>query len=411
MTERSEALTTFLSNLGIEMPLGGDPLRGMLQAFLQALIEADAARMIGAGRYERTEERQALRNGRRSIAPQQTRVGAIELTVPKLRKGTYYPEFLSPRRPWEQAVVLTIQSAYLQGVSTRKMDELVKALGLDGIDKNTVSRMCQQLDALVTPFRERPLEGEYPYVFLDAIYLKVRHGSRVVNRAMVVAVGIRETGAREVLGFQMVHSEEEPFWSEFLHGLVRRGLKGVQLVISDAHEGLKRAIQKVMLGASWQRCRVHFMRNLLARVPQDSKAGVAAFVRTIFAQPNRAAASAQMQETLQILRRHSPEAAVLLEKSEEDILAYMTFPQDHWTRIYSTNVVERLNREIRRRSDVVQVFPDDDSVYRLLGVLLMETSNEWIIEERSYISRSSMQRLLKPEMTTSTPAPVLAPVR
>ena len=196
-------------------------------------------------------------------------------------------------------------------------------------------------------------------------------------------------------------------------GRLRRSRRGVQLVISDAHEGLKQAIQKVMLGASWQRCRVHFMRNLLARVPHDSKAGVAAFVRTIFAQPNRAAASAQLQETLHVLRRHSPELAALLEKSEEDILACMAFPQDHWTRIYSKNIVERLNCEIRRRSDVVQVFPDDDSVYRLLGMLLMETSNEWIIEERSYsyISRTSMQRLLKPEMTTSTPAPTLAPVR
>jgi transposase-like protein len=411
MTAISEALSTHLRKLGLEMELDGDPLREIVQRFLQYLIEVDAAVAIGAERYERSDERINQRNGQRAIAPLKTRVGEIELTVPKLRKGTYYPSFLEARRPVEKALMATIQAAYLEGVSTRKVDELVKALGLSGIDKSTVSRLCKELDQSVKPFRERPLEGQYVYVFLDALYLKARHNGRVVSRALVIAIGVRETGEREVLGFEVGPSEEEDFWKQFLRSLVKRGLKGVQLVISDAHEGLKAALGKVLTGAAWQRCRVHFMRNLLAKIPHADKAVVAALVRTIFAQPDLRTASGQLHEVAGMMRKKWPDATKLLENAEDQILTYMHFPKEHWTRIYSTNVLERLNREVKRRTDVVQVFPDDGSIYRLAGTLLMEISDEWIIGERHYFSQNSMRKLIEPQMAAIEPAPALAPVR
>lgn len=304
-----------------------------------------------------------------------------------------------------------IQEAYVEGVSTRKVDDLVQALGLTGLDKTAVSRMCQGLDAVIEPFRQRPLLGRYPYLWLDALYLKVRENHRIVNKALVVAVGIRETGEREVLGLAIGASEEQAFWSEFLRSLVRRGLQGVQLVISDAHEGLKAAIAQVLQGATGQRCRVHFMRNLLAHIPHADKSVAAALIRTIFAQPDRDAASRQLAEIARMMQTRWPKAAALLLDAEPDVLAYMTFPKEHWNRLYSTNVLERLNREIRRRTDVVQVFPNDPAVIRLVGAILLETSDEWAVERR-YFSQASMQLLMDPNaLPNSLTAPVLAPVR
>lgn len=414
MTEPIEALVARARNMGLELALpteDGDWLKQTLQSIVQALIEADASGVIGAGRYERSEERTNYRNGHRAIEPYRTRVGELALTVPKLRKGSYFPSFLTARRPVEKALVATIQAAYVEGVSTRRVDQLVQALGLTGIDKSEVSRLCKELDDAVRPFRERRLEYACPYVFLDAVYVKGRHDGRVMSRALVIAIGVRETGEREILGFELGPSEDEAFWLQFLRGLLARGLTGVQLVVSDAHQGLKAAVAKALPGTTWQRCRVHFMRNLLGRIPHANKAMVAALIRTVFAQPDRPAASAQLREVAQMMHKRWPEAAKLLTNAEEEILAYMAFPKPHWQRIYSTNILERVNREIRRRTDVVQVFPSDASIYRLVGTILMELSDEWLVEERHYFSRHSMQLLTAPDMVTSDPAPKLAPVR
>jgi len=302
--------------------------------------------------------------------------------------------------------------AYVKGVSTRKVDDLLKALGLTGIDKSKVSRICKELDELVEGFRNRPLEGSYPYLWLDALYLKVRQDHRIVSQAMVIAIGVREMGERDILGFSLGASEEYAFWMDFLRSLVRRGLKGVQLVISDAHEGLKAAIGEIVLGASWQRCRVHFMRNVLANIPKGSKAVVAAAIRTIFAQPDREAAGQQLREVVKAMEPRWPKAAELIARAEEDVLAYMAFPPEHWTRIYSTNPLERLNKEIKRRTNVVGVFPDEASVNRLVGSILMEISDEWQVGRR-YFGKQSMRKLYEPEMVLVVePAPLrLAPVR
>jgi transposase-like protein len=304
-----------------------------------------------------------------------------------------------------------VQSAYVQGVSTRKVDELLQSLGLTGIDKSRVSRICKELDEVVEAFRQRALEGQYPYLWLDALYLKVRQNQHIVNMAVVIAIGVRESGEREVLGLDLGASEDEAFWLEFLRQLVRRGLQGVRLVISDAHEGLKQALAQVLSGASWQRCRVHLMRNVLAHVPKGDKAMVAAAMRTIFAQPHREAAGQQLQEVVQAMRDRWPQAAQVLERAEEDVLAYMAFPIEHWTRIYSTNPLERLNREIKRRTDVVGIFPDASSVIRLVGAILMEAHDEWQVNRR-YFSLESMHKLLHPEPLLCTePVPLrLAPV-
>jgi transposase-like protein len=305
-----------------------------------------------------------------------------------------------------------VQQAYVQGVSTRKVDELLQSLGLTGIDKSEVSRICKSLDLLVQQFRNRRLESSYPYVWLDALYPKVRQNHRIVSQALVLAIGVRETGEREILGFAVGASEEEAFWQEFLRSLVRRGLKGVRLVISDAHEGLKAAIAQVLAGSTWQRCRVHFMRNLLAHVPQGDKSMVAAAVRTIFAQPNHKAARQQLAEVVRAMQPRWSKASELLAAAETEILAYMDFPQDHWVRIYSTNLLERVIREIRRRINVVGVFPDEPSLIRLVGALLVEMSDEWEIERR-YFSLETMHRLTEPEQTLAAePIPLrLAPIR
>ena len=409
MTEPTIALMEYLRQMGLDGDT--DFLREGVRLMSQLLMELEVEEMTGAGRYERTPERVNQRNGYRHRR-WETRVGEIPLRIPKLRKRSYFPSLLEPRRRAEKALFAVVQEAYVKGVSTRKVDELLQALGLTGIDKSKVSRMCQELDELVEAFRNRSLEGEYPYLWLDAIYLKVRQNHRIVNQAVVIAIGVRETGERQVLGFAVGGSEDTAFWLEFLRSLVQRGLKGVQLAISDAHEGLKAAIGQVLAGATWQRCRVHLMRNVLAHISQGDKAMVAAAIRTIFAQPNRQAASQQLAEVVQAMRPRWPKAAALLQQAEDDVLAYTAFPREHWSRIYSTNPLERLNREIKRRTNVVGVFPHEGAVIRLVGAILMEVNDEWTIGRR-YFSLETMRKLKEPEpLLAPEPAPLrLAPVR
>jgi putative transposase len=408
MTDPTKTLLEYLRKVGLG--LQPDFLREAIRVMSELLMEVEVSQQIGAERYEWSDRRTTQHNGYRERT-WETRVGEIDLHIPKLRQGSYYPSLLEPRRRAEQALLAVIQQAYIEGVSVRRVDDLLKALGLTGIDKSAVSRICQQLDTVVEQFRQRPLQGGYPYLWLDALYLKVRQNHRIVSAAVVIAIGVKETGEREVVGFAVGASEEQAFWLEFLHSLVARGLHGVQLVISDAHEGLKAAIEKVFTGATWQRCRVHCLRNLLAHVPQGDKAMVAAAVRTIFAQPNRQAAGQQLQEVVHALEGRWPGAVRTLREAEEDILAYMAFPQEHWTRIYSTNILERLNKEVKRRTDVVGVFPDVPWVIRLVGAVLLEVDDEWQIERR-YFSLESMQKLKEPlaEQTASSPLR-LAPVR
>ncbi len=334
--------------------------------------------------------------------------GTLALQIPKLRQGSYFPSLLEPRRRAEQALLSVVQQAYIAGVSTRKVDALVQALGLDGIDKSRVSRTCRELDELVRGFRTRPLEHVYPYVWLDALYLKVRQNHRIVSQAAVVAIGVRETGEREVLGLALGAGESGPFWVEFLRDLVSRGLKGVQLVTSDSHEGLKAAISQVLSGASWQRCRVHFMRNLLAHIPHGEKTMVAALLRTIFVQPNRPAAHQQVSETLRLMGERWPRAAALLAEAEDDVLAYLSFPAEHWSRLYSTNPLERLIREIRRRTEVVGVFPDENATLRLVGAVLLEQNDEWEDDKR-YFSQASMRQGWPRRRCRCRPKPATCP--
>lgn len=409
MTDPSKALLEYLRKVG--MGLQPDFLREAIRVMSDLLMELEVSQQIGAERYERSAKRTTQRNGYRERT-WETRVGEIDLHIPKLRQGSYYPSLLEPRRRAEQALLAVIQQAYIEGMSVRRVDDLLKALGLTGIDKSAVSRICQQLDGVVEQFRHRPLQASYPYLWLDALYLKVRQNHRIVSAAVVIAIGVKDSGEREVVGFAVGASEEQAFWLEFLRSLVARGLHGIQLVISDAHEGLKAALGQGFSGATWQRCRVHCLRNLLAHVPQGDKAMVAAAVRTIFAQPNRQAAGQQLQEVVHALEGRWSGAARTLLEAEEDVLAYMAFPQEHWTRIYSTNVLERLNKEVKRRTDVVGVFPDVPSVIRLVGAVLLEIDDEWQIERR-YFSLESMQKLKEPvaaQTTTSSPLR-LAPVR
>lgn len=409
MTTASLALIAHLRKLGLE--LDQDFLQHGLQLLSQWVMEQEVTQQIGAAKHERTPSRHTQRNGYRERT-WETRVGELELRIPKLRQGSYFPSLLEPRRRAEKALLAVVQQAYVDGVSTRKLDELVQALGLHGIDKSRVSRICHELDAVVQQFRERPLTGVYPYVWLDALYLKVRVNHRIVNQALVIAIGVRATGEREILGFALGASEEAACWTEFLRSLARRGLSGVQLVVSDSHEGLKHAIAQVLTGAVWQRCRVHFMRNLLAHIPQADKAAVAAVVRTIFAQPERSSARQQLAEVVARMAPRWPKAAQLLAAAEDDILAYMSFPKEHWTRIYSTNLLERLNKEIKRRTNVVGVFPDGASVLRLVGAILLEIADDWELERR-YFSLASMHQLIDPnaDLIAAVSPLRLAPVR
>ena len=375
----------------------GDVLREGIRVLSQALMETEVAGLIGAERHERSAERAAYRNGYRP-RPWDTRVGTIELAIPKVRPGTYFPSLLQPRRRAEHALLAVVQEAYVHGVSTRKVDDLVRALGIDGLSKSEVSRICAELDTAVEAFRARPLTGEYPYVWVDATYHKVRVDGRVTSQATVVAIGISSDGERHVLGLDVGPSEDRAFWTAFLRSLVKRGLRGVRLIVSDAHEGLKQAIATVLSGATWQRCRVHFMRNLLATVPQSAREAIAAIVRTIFAQPDHASALAQLKKVADGLRSRFPKAAALLEEAAEDILAYRHVPLEHQRQLHSTNPLERLNKEIKRRSNVVGIFPTPKSVLRLVGAILMEQDDEWTVAERRYFSAESMKQLSSPEL-------------
>lgn len=408
MASPTVALLEELRKLALDL----DPefLRTALRRLLQELMEYEVQQQIGASRYERSSTRTTYRNGTRE-RDWHTRVGTIPLQIPKLRRGSYFPSFLEPRRRAEQALLNVIQPAYVEGVSTRKVDDLVRALGLDGIDKSAVSRICQSLDAVVTSVRTRALEGVYPYLWLDALYLKVRQNGRIVSMAVVIAVGVLASGERRVLGVAVGASEDGAFWTSFVRGLLARGLLGVELVISDAHEGLKQAIGRVLLGASWQRCRVHTMRNLLAHVPQQDTSLVAAAIRTIFAQPNQQAALSQLHEVVQTLERRWPTAAQVLLAAADDVLVHMAFPVEHWSRLDSTNPLERLNREVKRRTDVVGVFPNEASVLRLVGAVLLELDDEWQVERR-YFSQASMERRKQAaQENAARPSLNLAPIR
>jgi putative transposase len=391
-------LSTFVGKLLEEQD--GDVLREGIRVLSQALMESEVAGLIGADRYERTSDRQTYRNGYR-LRTWDTRVGTIELAIPKLRAGSYFPSLLEPRRRAERALLAVVQEAYVHGVSTRKVDDLLRALGLDGMSKSEVSRICAELDGEVTAFRSRGLEGEHPYVWIDATYHKVRQDGRVQSMATVVAIGVAATGERQILGVDAGPSEDRAFWTAFLRGLVKRGLRGVRLVISDAHEGLKRAVAAVLSGTTWQRCRVHFMRNVLATLPRSAREPVAAIVRTIFAQPDHPTAQAQLQRVVEGLRGRFAQAAELLEQATEDVLAYLHFPAAHRRQLHSTNPLERLNKEIKRRSAVVGIFPHRNSLLRLVGALLAEQDDEWAVADRRYFSAESMQQLTQPLVTTS----------
>lgn len=372
-----------------------DFLREGVRTLAQALMEAEVAQHVGASRYERTPARTGERNGSRERR-WDTRVGSISLKIPRVRDGSYFPSLLEPRRRAERALVAVVQEAYVQGVSTRRVEEVVQALGLSGISKSQVSLVCQELDAEVECFRTRPLgEAAYTYVWLDATYVKARAHGRVSGQAVVIAIGLNaQTGAREVLGLDVGPSEDGAFWLGFLRELVARGLAGVQLVVSDAHEGLKMALSAVLHGASWQRCRVHFVRNALALVPKSAAQLVAATIRTVFAQPEPEMARQTWRQVADGFRLRYPKVALLLDDTEADVLAYLAFPPDHWRQIWSNNPLERVNREVKRRTDVVGIFPNEAANVRLVGMILAEQHDEWQVGRRYFSAESLAKRTL-----------------
>src|ERR671936_163702 len=370
---------------------GLDFLRESLSWVVQQLMEAEVSELIGAARSERAPEgRLTHRNGYRSRA-WSTRAGELELAIPKLRRGSYFPSFLQPRKRSEQALVSVVQQAYVCGVSTRRVDQLVESLGLR-ISRSEVSRIAAGLDEQVEVFRQRPLEGRYPYLFVDAKVEKVRDGGRVVRKCVVIAHGVHETGRREIIGVDVGQVETEAFWAEFLRALVARGLVGVQLVISDAHEGLKNAIAKV-LGAPWQRCTVHFLRDCLGHARRDQHGLLGALIRPIFNAENLAGARDRLSEAVAHLDGRLGKAAAMLEDAEPDILAFYAFPADHWRKLRSTNPLERFNKEIGRRTDVVGIFPDDAALIRLAGMLCIEQNDEWLVGPR-YLSAESISLVI-----------------
>jgi putative transposase len=385
----SMALTELLRKAELERD--ADFLRDGVRALSQALMELEITQHVGAELHERTPLRTGQRNGYRE-REWDTRVGTIELQVPRVRDGSFFPTLLDPRKRAERALVAVVQEAYIQGVSTRRVDDLVQALGMQGISKSQVSRICKELDGEVEQFRSRRLEGSYPYVWLDATFVKVRRQGRVVSMAIVIAIGVRDSGEREVLGLDVGPSEDGAFWLQFLRGLVARGLAGVQLVVSDAHQGLKGAIAAVLQGSSWQRCRVHFVRNALALVPKSAAQMVAATIRTAFVQPDVASAREQWRRVAESFRGRFPRLSDLLDEAEEDVLAYLAFPQEHWRQIWSNNPLERLNKEVKRRTDVVGIFPNEASVVRLVGAVLAEQHDEWQVSRR-YFSAESLAKL------------------
>ena len=373
----------------LESDAGSDLLAEMVKMTAELLMDAEVDVMCNAGYGERTEDRVNSRNGHRDRR-WDTRAGTINLEIPKLRKGSYMPSLLEPRRRAEQALVSVVCQAYIEGVSTRRVDDLVKSMGIDGMSKSQVSELAKQLDARVSEFRNRPLDaGPYTYVWLDALFHKVREGGRVVSVATVIATGVNAEGHREILGMDVFTTEDGAGWVAFLRGLVARGLSGVALVISDAHQGLVHAIAAVLDGACWQRCRTHFMRNLLTRVPKAAQAMVATVVRTIFAQSDAVQVKAQFARVVDQLEGQFANAAELLNEVEADLLAFATFPVEHWKQVWSNNTQERLNKEVRRRTDVVGIFPNRASLIRLVGAVLAEQHDEWAVGRR-YMSTESL---------------------
>jgi len=370
----------------------GDLLRSSLEKLYNLLMELEVESKTGAAKHQRSDSSMNYRNGTRSRSLDTT-AGRIHLEIPKLRHGSYMPSFIEPRRLTDKALVSVIKDAYINGVSTRKVDNLVESLGLD-IDKSKVSRLCKSISDTVEQFRNRPLRfREYPYLYLDATFPKVREGGQVQSMGLVIAIAVNRNGDREVLGFDVGTAENGPFWTAFLESLVKRGLQGVKLIIADAHAGLKEGISRVFTGVPWQRCRVHFMRNVLSQVPKKYQGMVSAMVRTIFTADKQDEARTQMRLVVDQLSTRFPKAMQIVTDAEDEVLTYMNFPQKHWQQIYSSNVLERLNKEIRRRFNVVSVFPDRSSVIRLGGAVLMEQHDEWMAAEKRYLSVESMNML------------------